>query len=215
MHILPWKPQGGAGGSLEPLLIRQIDPYRVEWWFNTGCARRRDDPGAGVPQLRLFAGPRHVDIKREVPGTEGNPPDPGTGRQNLVDLAEAARRFDDRDQIDRARPQPMLSFDLRKKPVDRRKPSRGFDFREDDAVETGPNDRHQIAIAKLGVDRIDANIEELPPRARQRRDNRIPRRSLLGHGHGILEIEDDRVGIERQRLLDPPCVIPRRKQKAA
>ena len=27
-------------------------------------------------------------------------------------------------------------------------------------------------------------------------------------------IEDDRVGIERQRLLDPPWVIPRRKQEA-
>ena len=55
----------------------------------------------------------------------------------------------------------MLSFDLREKPIDRSKPSSGFDLGEDDAVETGPNDRHQIAIAKLGVDRIDANIEEL------------------------------------------------------
>jgi len=109
----------------------------------------------------------------------------------------------------------LLSFDLRKKPVDRRKPSGGFDLREDDAVETGPNNCDQIAIAELGVDRIDANIEELPPRARQRRDNRIPRRPLLSDGHGILEIEDDRVGIERQCLLDPPGVIPRRKQKAA
>ena len=29
----------------------------------------------------------------------------------------------------------------------------------------------------------------------------IPRRPLLGHCHGVLGIEDDRVGIERQRLL--------------
>jgi hypothetical protein len=109
----------------------------------------------------------------------------------------------------------MLSFDLGKKPVDRRKPSGGFDLGEDDAVETGLNNCDQIAIAELGVDRIDANIEELSPRAEQRRDNRIPRRPLLGYGHRIFGIEDDRVGIERQRLLDPPCVIPRRKQKAA
>lgn len=109
----------------------------------------------------------------------------------------------------------MLSFDLRKKPVDRRKPSGGFDLRKDDAVETRPNNCDQIAIAELGVNRIDANIEELSPRAGQRCYNRIPRRSLLGHGHGIFEVEDDRVGIERQRLLDPPWVIPGRKQKAA
>jgi hypothetical protein len=74
----------------------------------------------------------------------------------------------------------MLSFELRQNPIDGRKPSGGFDLWQDDAVETGPNDRHQVAIAELGVDRIDANIEELPPRARQRRDNRIPRRPLRG-----------------------------------
>src|SRR5690348_9572997 len=113
------EPESGTRRSLEPLLIRQIDPYRVERWFNTGCARRRDDSGAGVAQLRLFPGPCHVDIEREVSGTEGNAPDPGTRRQNLVNLAEAARRFDDRDQIDRPRLQPMLSFDLREKPIDR------------------------------------------------------------------------------------------------
>ena len=59
------------------------------------------------------------DIEREVPGTKGNPPDPGTRRQNLVYLGEATRRFDDRNQIDRSQLQPMLSFELRKKPVDR------------------------------------------------------------------------------------------------
>jgi hypothetical protein len=53
------------------------------------------------------------------------------------------------------------------------------------------------------------------PRACQRRDNSIARRFLFGDGDRVFEIEDDRVGVERQRLLDPPRVIARCKQKAS
>src|SRR5690348_7554188 len=38
------EPQGAIGRGLEPLLIGQIDPYRVERWFDSSRARRRDNP---------------------------------------------------------------------------------------------------------------------------------------------------------------------------
>src|SRR5207302_4767494 len=75
------------------------------------------------------------------------------------------------------------------------------------------DDRRQIAVTELGVDRIDADIQPWSPRAHQGRDHRIPRRPLLGGRDRILEIEDHRIGVEGQRLLDPPRVVPRRKQK--
>jgi hypothetical protein len=107
------------------------------------------------------------------------------------------------------------SIELRQQPIDRREPGCAFHLRQDDAVETKSNDRQQVAIAELGVDGVDANIEKPLAWARHRRDDRIARGPLLGRGHRVFEIEDDRVGIEGQRLLDPPGVVSRRKQKAA
>ena len=49
--------------------------------------------------------------------------------------------------------------------------------------------------------------------ARQGRDRCIARRPLLGGRARIFKIEDHRVDVEGQRLLDPPCMGPRRKQK--
>ena len=207
--------QRGAGRGFEPLLVRQIDPNRVERRLDAGGARRGDDPGAGIGQLRLVAAPRHVHVEREITGAEGDTPDAGAGREDRVEVGEATRRLDDRDQIDRARRQPLLAFELRQQPVDRGERGGAFDLWQDDAVEPGPDDRDQVAVAELGVDRIDANIEERSARARQRRDDRIARRRLLGGRDRVLEVEDDRVGIERQRLLDAPRMIARRKQKTA
>ena len=128
-------------------------------------------------------------------------------------MVEAARSLDDRDQVDRARRHPLLALELREQPVGRSEPGGAFDLRQNDAVEPRPDDRRQVAVAELGVDRIDADIEQRSPRAREGRDHRLARRPLLGRRDRILEIEDHRVGVERQRLLDPPRVVTRRKQK--
>jgi len=61
---------------------------------------------------------------------------------------EAARRRDYRDQIDAAGRQSVVAFELGHQPVDRGEPGSAFDLRQDDAVEAGPHDRHQVAVAE-------------------------------------------------------------------
>ena len=85
---------------------------------------------------------------------------------------------------------------------------------EDAGIET--HDTDEIAIAEFAVDGIDPHIEQKPTaRPRERRHDQIAGCQLLGGSDGVLEVEDHRVGIERQRFFDPPRVISRRKQKAS
>jgi hypothetical protein len=51
--------------------------------------------------------------------------------------------------------------------------------------------------------------------AARRRGDQVARRRLLGGRDRVFEVENYRVGIERQRLLDPPRVIARREQETA
>ena len=50
----------------ETVAVGQIDPDRIQRRLDARRARRRDDRGAGVGQLRLAAAPHHVDVEGEV-----------------------------------------------------------------------------------------------------------------------------------------------------
>src|SRR5439155_25377744 len=53
---------------------------------------------AGMGQLCLVTAPRHVHVERKIAGAEGDALDPGAASKDCVDLAQAARRPDNRDQ---------------------------------------------------------------------------------------------------------------------
>ena len=111
--------------------------------------------------------------------------------------------------------QAALAFELRQQPVDRGEPGGAFDLGQDDPVETGPHDREQIAVAELGIDSIDPDIQETAPLPREGSRDRLAGGRLLGRRDRVLEVKDHRVGVERQRLLDPARMIARREQKTA
>src|SRR6266851_1721800 len=73
----------------------------------------------------------------------------------------------------RPRAVSMIGLKLGEEPVGRRKPGSAFDLRQNDAVEPRADDRRQVAVTELGVDRIHADIQQRSPRARQRRDHRV------------------------------------------
>ena len=63
--------------------------------------------------------------------------------------------------------QAALAFELRQQPVDRGEPGGAFDLRQNDAVEPGPHDREQIAVAELGIDGVDPDIQQAAPLPRE------------------------------------------------
>jgi hypothetical protein len=85
---------------------------------------------------------------------------------------------------------------LRQEPIDRGKRGSAFDLWEDDPVEAGADDRDEITVAELGVGGVDPNIEERLARKRQCSDHGTACDTFLGGRDGILEVENDRVGIE-------------------
>ena len=68
-----------AGRHLEPLLVREIDPDRVERRLDAGGARRGGDPRAGKAQLCLGAAPRHVHVEGKITGAECDASDARAG----------------------------------------------------------------------------------------------------------------------------------------
>jgi len=151
---------------------------------------------AGIGQLCFGPAPRHIDVERKIAGAERDMPDPRVGCEDRVEVPEAARRLDDRDQIDRARYQAVLALQLRQKPIDRGESSSAFNLWQDDAIEAGADDRDKVAVAELGFSGIDPNIDERPPRKRERCDDCTACSALLGGCDRILEVQNDRVGIE-------------------
>jgi len=141
--------------------------------------------------------------------------DARTGCEDPVEVGEATRRLDDRDQIDCPGSQALLVFQLRQEPIDRGERGGAFDFWQDDPVEARADDRDEVAVAELGVCGIDPNVKERLPRQRQRRRYGTARGTLLGGRDCVLQVKDDRVGIERQCIGHAPGMIARRKQKTA
>ena len=84
-----------------------------------------------------------------------------------------------------------------------------------DPVDPWADDCNEVAVAELGVGGIDPNIEERLARQRQRRDDCTACGRFLRGRDRVLEVKNDRVGIERQCIGDAPGMIARRKQKTA
>src|SRR6185437_2929710 len=120
-------------------------------------------------------------------------------------VGETTRRLDDRDQIDSPEYKALLALQLRQEPVDRGERSGAFDLWQDDPVEPRADDCNEVAVAELGVGGIDPNIEERL--ARQRPGHGTARGRLLGGRDSVLEVENDRIGIERQCVGDAPGMI--------
>jgi hypothetical protein len=142
-------------------------------------------------------------------------PDPRAGCEDPVEVGEPTRRLDDRDQIDGAGDQVLLALQLRQQPIDRGERSGIFDLWQDDPVEARAGDRNEVAVAELGVGGIYPNIEERLARQRQRRRYGDACSWLFGGRDRVLEVKNDRVGIERQCIGDAPHMIARGKQKTA
>src|SRR6516225_291777 len=104
-----------------------------------------------MSEFRLAAAPNQVHVECEIAGTKGDTLDARLRRENGADPVKAARCLDDWDQVDTALRQAVLAFELRQQPVDRREARGALDFRQNDTVETGPHDRHEIAVAELGI----------------------------------------------------------------
>jgi len=88
------------GRHFEALLVREIDPNRIERSLDAGSARGGGDPRASKAQLGLGAAPRHVHVEGKITGAKRDMPDARARREDHVEFAEATRRLDDRDQID-------------------------------------------------------------------------------------------------------------------
>jgi hypothetical protein len=57
------------------------------------------------------------------------------------------------------------------------------------------------------------DVPEVALAAPEDLDDTRARRDLARRGHRVLEVEDHRVGGQRQAFLDPPCVVARREQQ--
>ena len=73
----------------------------------------------------------------------------------------------------------------------------------------------EVAMTELGVGGVDANVKQPGARFAVGGDDRLPGRRLLGDGDRVLEVEDHRVGVEGQRLLDPARMIAGGEKKTA
>ncbi len=65
-----------------------------------------------------------------------------------------------------------------------------------EAVETRLHDRHEVAIAELGIDGVDPDIEQSLSWMSQRIRYHRSGGGFLGDRDSVFEIEDHRVGIE-------------------
>jgi len=107
------------------------------------------------------------------------------------------------------------ALQLRQEPIDRGECGCAFDLWQHDSVEAWASDRNEVAVAELGIGRVDPNIEERLawPRQCGRYDTACGR--LLGGRDRVLEVENDSVGIERQCIGEASRMIARGKHKAA
>ena len=74
---------------------------------------------AGKGQLCLGAAPRHVHVEGKITGAKRDMSNARAGGKDPIEVGEAARRLDDRDQIDRPRRQVLLLLQLGQEPTDR------------------------------------------------------------------------------------------------
>src|ERR1700690_4189463 len=77
------------------------------------------------------------------------------------------------------------------------------------------HDGIEIAVAELGVGGVDPNVEEAGARFSIGGGDRLAGRRLLGDGDRVLKVEDHRVGVEGQRLLDPALMVAGGEEETA
>ncbi len=88
---------------------------------------------------------------------------------------------------------------------------RALHLRHDDEIEVVPRRLHdldQITIEKRRIERVDAEHPQAGAEIEMQegRDDIGPTRLLLARRNGVFEIDADRIGSGRRRLLDHPWV---------
>jgi len=74
---------------------------------------------ADKAQLCLGAAPSHVHVERKIAGAKRDMPNARGRCKDPVDVGEATRCLDNRDQVDRPGRQVLLALQLRQEPIDR------------------------------------------------------------------------------------------------
>jgi len=111
--------------------------------------------------------------------------------------------------------QPPLPLEVGDQPVGGTDLIDRFELRQNDPVHALPHDGDDVAIAPFGRHGIDPHVPEAFPRALISLHDDLARRHFLRDRAGILEVEDGRIGIEPEGLLDPSGVVAWREQERA
>ena len=129
-----------------------------------------------------------------------------------MDVVDALTGFDDGQEVDRALRDAAFALQIAHHPIDHLEVRRRLHFGQHEAVEPIADNRIDVAEAVRRIDRVDADIAHGGPRLvlLESCDHEIACRDFLGDGDRVFEIQNDRVGGQGKRLLDPPGVIARR-----
>ena len=111
-------------------------------------------------QLGFVAAPDHVDVEREIAGPERDAPDPGAGGEDRVEPVEtrAVSMIGIRSMPPGARPRSRSSCASSQSTV--ASPAALSTFGRMMPSSPGRTTATQIAIAELGIDRIDPDIKQ-------------------------------------------------------
>ena len=203
--------------------VPEADPHCVDGRLDARGARRNYKVDPHRRELLLARRPRHADVAGEIRGAERHSLHaPRTrivleraGAEDAVEARKARRRLDDRHEVDSARRQSALALEVGDQPVDRAQIRSRLHLGEHDAIDAGPDDRHDIRQAPLRPDAVDAYVAFACAGLCQRFDHGFPRRRLLRDRNRIFQVEDHGVRAQGQSLFHAPWMISRGKQKRA
>ena len=134
-----------------------------------------------------------------------------------LDVGEAFGLFDQRTSRPILRVRPELLFEAVEHGLEEPDVARLLDLREDDDVEVlarAFDDADHVVDRPAGGVVVDAHGAHLvaPVEVVQGVDRDLARALLLLGGDGVLQVEEDEVGVALRRLLDHPRVAGRHRQ---
>ena len=104
-------------------------------------------------------------------------------------------------EVDRAFGDAAIALEVPDQPVDRVQVGGAFDLRQDYAFDFGVQHLVQIAEAEGARRRVHAYVAAAASRPLQRCRHALTSRGLFRERHGILQVDNHRVGVERERFL--------------
>ena len=203
---------GPADRTFEGLMLADVDENGIKRRLKLVDPRGQHDLGLGRGDLGFVERPLETEIAGIVASTEGNPFQSPARRANLPGVGDAFRRLEDWKKIDRASLASGFTLKIGHHPVDGLEVCGILNLGENDAIEPRADDRLEIAEAELRIPTVHAHITAALAALLERLDDDGSRGLLLGHGHGILEIENRGVGAGQEDFLDFARVVSRREK---